>query len=168
MTDSLLLGVPLIPLATRCLMCVGWYWQMQTVLGEQAQDRDFARTTILSLAGFAFTAVAGLSVVSDGKNPNLELAVWYVTTSFIAYICSLNLQAYKATRWQNQIAQGLVEAGNLALLAALVAMIQGTDFSSRMKLLVVLFASSAWLTDHVIRLLIDMRYLSALRRDGSN
>ena len=147
---------------TRAVLCLLWYWQMDSVLSEAAQDRDFARTTILSLAGFSFTAVAALSLMDAPNRPFFEAAVWFVLVSFLAFLGSLNLQAYKATRWQNQLAQSLLEVGTLALLLALVALISGSKVSTGLKDLVLYVASALWLFDHTTRLVIDYRYLSSL------
>jgi len=77
---------------------------MSKDLPEEAQERDLQRTFIFSLAGFSFTAVAGMAVLEGAVRVSLQLPAWYVLVSFVALITSLNIQSYKSSRWQGQIA----------------------------------------------------------------
>lgn len=135
---------------------------------EDAQERDLQRATILALAGFSFTAVAGLAVLDASIRTSLQLATWYVLISFVAYVSALNLQSYKFSRWQNQLASGLIETGSLSLTLTLASLMFTATFSKEFQWTASAIALGAWLLDHVIRLRIDHRYLfeldAALRR----
>lgn len=142
---------------------------MNSHLPEPAQDRDANRGYILSLAGFSFTAVAALIVLDATTKVTLQLPIWFVLVSFLSFLASLNLQSYKSTRWQNQLAAALLEAGTLSLVLAIIALLFGATFDRVFQFAAATLALLTWAVDHSVRLWIDNRYLTevdlALRRD---
>ena len=163
MTDHLAAYfLPAVPLVTRLLL--GWRWRksMSEQLPEDAQERDLQRTFIFSLAGFSFTAVAGLAVLDATTKVTLQLPTWYVLLSFVVFICALNVQSYKSSRWQNQLATVLLEVGTLSLMLSLVALLFTASFSHSFQWVATAIALGSWLADHLIRLVIDYKYLAAL------
>lgn len=152
--------LPAIPLITRGLMCVRWHSLMLKHLPEEAQERDVQRTFIFSLAGFSFTAVAGMAVLEGALRISLQLPAWYVLVSFVALIASLNLQSYKSTRWQSQLATASLEVGTLALMLSLVALLYTAAFSNTFRCVAAVITLAPWALDHLIRLILDYRYLA--------
>jgi hypothetical protein len=131
---------------------------MREVLPEEAQERDTQRATVLGLAGFSFTAVAGLAVLDASARPGLQLSVWYVLVSFIAYVVALNLQTYKAKRWHDHLATALMEAGALSLMLTLISLLFGAKFEPWFPYLAGALAIGAWLIDHCVRLWMENQY----------
>jgi hypothetical protein len=129
---------------------------------EAAQERDVQRASVLALAGFSFTAVAGLAVLDDKVRVSLQLPTWYVLVSFLAYLTCVNLQSYKSTRWQNQLSSALLEIGSLSLILAVLSIIFGTGFSDLFKFASASIAAFSWILDHTIRLILDNAYLREL------
>ena len=157
-------AVPLIPLAGRALLCTRWSWLMGDDLPEAAQDRDVQRGFVLSLAGFSFTAVAALIVLDTTVRVQLQLPIWYVLVSFLAFIATLNLHAYKSSRWQNQLAEALHEAGTLSLVLAIVALLFTTSFEAVFQWGATALALGVWASDYLVRLWIDHRFLMEMDR----
>lgn len=155
---------PFLPLVTRLLLGLRWHRLMLETLPEEAQERDLQRSFIFSLAGFSFTAVAGLAVLDSAVRVNLQVPTWYVLLSFVALFSSLNVQAYKASRWQNQTALALLEVGTLSLMLSLVALLFSASFTCSFRIAATSVTLGAWAIDHLIRLVIDNKYLSALSK----
>jgi hypothetical protein len=161
---------PVVPLVTRLFLGIYWTWLMKEVLPEEAQERDGHKTTIVGLAGFSFTAVAGLAVLDSSSRPGLQLSVWYVLVSFIAYVIALNLQTYKQTRWHDHLATGLMEVGSLSLVLTVISLLFGAKFDAWFLYLAATLAIGAWLIDHCVRLYLDVGYFrekdTGLRKKG--
>ena len=156
--------LPVIPLVTRFLLCLRWNSQMSTELSEAAQERDVQRTFILSLAGFSFTAIAGLALLDGIIRVGLQLPTWYVLLSFVAFFASLNAQSYKSNRLHNQIATALVEIGTLSLMLSLVALLFTAPFNCEFQWVATFVTLGTWLMDHLFRISIDYSYLAARAR----
>jgi hypothetical protein len=148
---------PLVPVITRFFMALSWHRLMVDELPEGAQHRDAHRGVILALAGFSFTAVAGLAVL-ETQRPGFQLSIWYVLLSFVAYLTALNLQSYKVTRWQNYVAAALIEMGSLSLTLTLVSLVSAGKFDEWFPTLVAVVAFGSWAADHVIRLSLEISH----------
>lgn len=155
---------PATPVITRFFMCAYWHKFMSDSLPEAAQERDFQRSFIFSLAGFSFTAIAGLAVLDSTIRVGLQLPTWYVLLSFIAFFIALNIQSYKSTRWHNQLANSFIETGTLSLMLALSALLFTTTFSCVFQWIGTSLSIGAWLIDHLVRLRMDCRYFWGRRR----
>lgn len=129
-------------------------------LPEEAQERDVQRAFILSLAGFSFTAVAGLAVLDATIRVTLQLPTWYVLLSFVAFVSALNMQSYKSKRWHNQFATALLEVGTLSLMLALAALLFNASFSILFQWIATIITLAAWLIDHLFRLFLDGCYFA--------
>lgn len=154
--------LPFIPIVTRLMVCIFWFKKMSDALPEAAQDRDVERAFILSLAGFSFTAVAGFAVLDASARIPLQLPTWYVLVSFVFYISTLNLHSYKFRRWHSQFSTALLEVGTLSLMLALVAVLFTAKFDCWFQRVATSMTLGAWLCDHIYRLNLDRKYLSAL------
>lgn len=135
---------------------------MSEELSEAAQERDVSRTFIFSLAGFSFTAVAGLAVLDSEVRVSLQLPTWYVLASFVAFISSVNVQSYKVTRWQNQLATALLEVGTFCLMLALVDLLFTAKFAEVFQWVAMAVTLGAWGVDHVLRIKFDNDHLADL------
>lgn len=161
---------PFVPVVTRLIIGIYWDWLMREDVPEEAQERDGQRGTILGLAGFSFTAVAGLAVLDTTGRPGLQLSIWYVLVSFVAYVAAMNLQTYKGKRWHDFLATSLIEVGALSLALTLISLVFGAKFETWFPYLASALAFGSWLIDHCIRLWIEINYFRArdarLRRGG--
>jgi hypothetical protein len=135
---------------------------MAEALSEAEQERDVQRTFVLSLAGFSFTAVAGLAVLDAAVRVTLQLPAWYVLVSFLAFFGAFNMQSYKASRWQNELSTGLIEIGALSLMLALIALLFSASFSPVFQWVASTITFGVWAVDHFISLRLSHRYLDEL------
>lgn len=154
--------LPLLPLLTILLLCTKWHGTMNDLLNEEAQERDLQGSFILSLAGFSFTAVAALSILDASVYKNLYISVYFSLVSFLAFMSSLNMQSYKARRWQNLLSYGLIECGTFSLILTIASILYASNFSRLFKCCTIAFALAIWLIDHIIRHTIDYRFLNQL------
>jgi len=161
-TNVIYYFAPFLPLVTRFILCVKWRKYMSEQLPEAAQERDVQRGFILSLAGFSFTAIAGLAVVDSTTRVGLQLPSWYVLLSFVAFFTSLSFQSYKFSRGHNQFAMALIEAGTFSLMLSLVALLYTAKFDPTFQMIAAGFTLVPWLIDHAYRLSIDWNYLADL------
>jgi hypothetical protein len=137
---------------------------MMDIPSEEAQEREQQRAVILSLAGFSFTGIVALIILDATILPRLHFAVWFLLISFLAYTWSFNAQGYKSKRWQNEIAIGLLEAGGLSLVFAIVSILAASNFDSAFKLAGASLAVIVALSDLVIRARIETSYLFSLEK----
>lgn len=150
-----------IALVTRALLVIRFRGQMGEILTEEEQDREGNRALILAFAGFSFTGVTALIVLEPAIQQTITGAVFFLLVSFLAYLWALNLQGYKAYRWQSEAAGALVETGSLCLVLALVSLFVYSRFPRTFVILTSLLTLGVWLIDHVTRLRIDYQYLEA-------
>jgi hypothetical protein len=159
---DLLYFLPALPVLTRLLLAVYWDWLMTLRVPEGAQERDLRRETILSLAGFSFTAVAALAVLDKTTLLGLEVSIWFALISFASYMSASNLQSYKRLRWHNQLESALTEMASLALVLTLITIMFGADLRPEFVYVAMLVTLVPWALDHTIQLSMDLQYLSAL------
>jgi hypothetical protein len=152
--------LPLFPVLTRAVLYFRWPKVMADRLSEEAQERDVQRTFIFALAGFSFTAVAAFAALDSTVRVGLQLPTWYVLASFVSLVSALNVQSYKSSRWQNQLATALLEVGTLSLMLALVALLFTAHFGCAFQFVATAVTLGPWLIDHGIRLAIEDNYLS--------
>lgn len=128
---------------------------------EPEQDREGNRALILAFAGFSFTGVTALIVLEPSIKQTVKWAVYFLLVSFLSYLWALNLQGYKASRWQGEVAAALADAGSLCLILALVSLLAHSAFPSVFVYSTSVLALTVWVVDHLIRLRIDSRYYRA-------
>lgn len=157
---------PLVPGLTRLVLILRFLGEMSEVPSEAEQDRDDHRALILAFAGFSFTGVAALVVLGPAATAGLEDAVFFLLVSFLTYLWALNLQGYKAARWQGEIANAITETGSLCLILALVSLLRSSAFGSGLILGGSVLAGCIWLLDHLFKLAIDWKYLTEKERNS--
>ncbi len=142
------LFVPVVPLVTRGVLVARFWQKMARVPAEAEQDREGNRSYIALLAGFSFT---GLTVLLALPGTDV-LAIVYVFVSFLSYLASLNLQSYKAGRWQDQLATALTDAGSLCLVLCVLLLLEHQVFVGHPRLRVFwVVALLWWIVDHLLR-----------------
>lgn len=152
--------LPFFPIVSRTVLCLTFRSQMNEILSEDEQDREAHRTLILSLSGFSFTGLIGLIVIDATLRLNYKVAIYYLLISFLSFLFSLNAQGYKSKRWHDQIATSIMDTGSLSLILAASYLIGNQNFGMPFSLSLILLSVVAWLTDHIIRLRIQWRFLS--------
>ncbi|MEJ8838403.1 hypothetical protein [Ramlibacter sp. AN1133] len=168
---DLFYALPALPVVTRLLLSVYWDWLMIPRVAEAAQERDLHRETILSLAGFSFTAVAALAVLDATSRLGLQASIWFSLVSFLSYVSASNLQSYKSRRWHGQLESALTEMASLSLILTLITLLFGAKLEEHFVYAASLAALIPWALDHTIRISVDWQYLSALdesQREGED
>jgi len=135
-----------------------FHGQMGDVLSEMEQDRETNRALIIAFAGFTFTGAVALIVLEPSIRQTVKWGVYFLLVSFLSYLWSLNLQAYKNVRWQSEAASALTDAGSLCLVFAVVSLLFHSSFPTPFIYATSSLALSVWVVDHLIRLWIDGRY----------
>jgi len=153
--------IPLIPLVARLAVVARFSEQMREIPTEEEQDRDAHRTLIIAFSGFSFTGVVALVVLESAVKQNLKFAVFFLLVSFLVYLSALNLQAYKADRWQGELATALSDTGSLCLVSALISLLLSSGFGGSFAVGASVLAGAVWLVDEVLRLRFDWAYLAA-------
>jgi peptidoglycan/LPS O-acetylase OafA/YrhL len=156
-------AVPLVPDVSRAVLVVSFRLQMAEKLSEEELDRESNRSLIIAFAGFSFTGVVALVVLEPTLQQTVRGAVFFLLVSFLTYLWALNLQGYKASRWQAEAATALSETGSLCLVSALISLLVSSQFSKSFVVTASLLAAAVWIIDHATRLIIDWRY--AARRE---
>jgi hypothetical protein len=156
MRFSLSYLVPFVPLLGRLIIIYKFSTVRGDVLSEKEQDREAYRNLILAFAGFSFTALSALAVVDYKLNTNLSDAIYYLMISFFAFMFSLNWVAYKARRWEDQIATALTEVGSLSLFLAVISILVSTKPGAAP--LIAGIATFIWVFDHFYRIYLDWEY----------
>lgn len=154
-----LYAVPFIPLVVRSLISVALRRAMAVPLDEGEQDSDAHRTVILALAGFSFLGVVSLAAIDASLHKTLQVAVYYVLVSFLAYMAALNIQGYKHFRWQDQLGDALMESASLCLILSAVAVIRDTYADPFYAGWITFLAIMVWGVDFVVRLRLSTVYL---------
>jgi hypothetical protein len=155
----LLFTIPLVAPAARLGMMIKFALLPSTPLSASELDRATNRAVILALAGFSFSALLALAVLDAKRVAGLQDAIKLLLSSFLAFYSSLNLQSYKARRWEDQLATGLKEAASGWLLFSVVAVVSSSPSSENFKFIVAGSTLLVWLIDLGIRLRLDYFYL---------
>jgi len=156
------MALPFFPITTRFFLILAFRTLAADTLSECELDRDRHRTVILALAGFSFTATIALFVLHSSTKLELGLPIYHVLLSFSVSLMAMNVQSYKSSRWHDQLATALNEVATLSLALALASMIFYNPFSASLRNALLVIASLPWFLDHIIRLVVQARYLHQL------
>src|SRR5688572_18295865 len=118
-----LLLVPVAAIVLRLILLIKFCLTTDRAPTEDELDRKGNREIILPLAGFSFTALLALVVLDANRVAGLRWPILFLLLSFLGFYASLNLQAYKARRWHDQVATGLKEAAAGWLILSVVAIV---------------------------------------------
>lgn len=148
--------LPLLPLIVRFVILWRYKHLFKEDLDRKAAALEAHQDYLLPLAGFSFAGVIALTVaVSDQTRKELELSTFYVIVGFLGYLSALNIQGYKFSHWEDQIADALIDGASLSLVLSIIFIITNYKYSGPYKVLIIIVGIGAWLFDYVLR----MRYL---------
>lgn len=158
-------SLPLLPLASRSVMCLCFHTQMATKLSESERDTESHYTHLLTLAGFSFSGLIALIVLDASLRFNLRIAIYYLLISFLGYLLSLNIQGYKFTRRADEFATGVMECATLSLVLSVVATLFAAELGASFTIALSIIALSVWLIDHIWRLKLKWSFYKDLVKE---
>lgn len=144
--------LPIFPILTRGMLFLRYPKQMKELLGEEELDREAHRTFMLAMAGFSFSGLLAMVVLDTALRRDFHFAVYYLLLSFLCYLCAINLQSYKAKRWQDQAAAALKDAATLCLILSVLSILNSGGFETGFALVMSALAILVWFIDHFLRL----------------
>lgn len=159
--DNRYLTLLLLPFVTRTILLVSFARLANKPLSTAELAVDVHRQHIFSLAGFSFTAGIAVAVLERTLRASFTLPLACLMFSFLVFLFSLNIQSYKATRWQDQLGTAATECGYLAMIVAVASLVL-TEITGPLSIVLAILAITIWGSDHCIRLLILSRYLGVL------
>jgi hypothetical protein len=132
---------------------------MKDVLTNEELDKESHRTYIMTLAGFSFSGLLAMVILDAALRQDFRFSIYYLFMSFIGYVFALNLQSYKAKRWQDQLAIASMDMASLCLILSILSILMTKNFSPAFACTMSIMAISIWLIDHSFRFRIDFKYL---------
>jgi cell division protein FtsW (lipid II flippase) len=115
----------------------------------------------VALAGFAFSALLAMVILEATIRPELYLTIYYLLVSFLCFLSALNLQGYKASRWQDQFGTALVDTATLSLILSVASVLYVKGVERRFAILTFVAAILVWVIDHGLRVHFQWMYLKA-------
>lgn len=166
-TDWLIWLLPLLPIIIRLIAfsIFPQYWP--EALSEEERDAESGRMLSLTLCGFSVSALFVLIATNPTfveKKVDIEVSTFYMLMSAVALFGAFSMEAYKHRRWQQQLCLGLEDAGRFSLLASIGALTWVSQFSARLRIIVVLVCALTWGFDFIHRLTLWIEFFSAKRR----
>ena len=160
---GVLFWIPILPFCSRLMLILKHRALMQEKLSEAELDRDSHREYIAAMAGFSFTALIALILLDANFKAAFRLPIYYLLLSFLAYIFALNLQGYKATRWQDEVGTASMDVGSLCLILSIVVLLVTQVNDSLFSCLLSVLAIGIWLLHHILHISFEHRFLSERR-----
>lgn len=148
-----------IPILTRLIIINFFSIQMSDRLKEGELDRDSNRDHIKTFAGFSFTGLLGLIIVTSQLEQDFTISIILLFVSFLSFLTSLNIQGYKSIRFWDQIGTMITEIGTLALTLSLLSLMWQVDVNPSVRYPIAFFAIFLWIVDHIIRIYLYSNYL---------
>lgn len=151
---------PLIPVIAWGLIAIR-FWRASREPLEGAKQREEHRTIIVALAGFS---LAGVAIIGTQSNPKLGRPLFDIILSFLCYLASLGVQAWKDRWWHDILGAALRDAGSTALLvfiAGISFFAVGDQFKWQpwQAWTMVVVAAIAWSLDTGCNLVFTANYL---------
>ena len=163
---KLLMVLPFLPILSRGILLVSFRRLARERLSESELARDQHRAVILIFAGFSFTATLALIVLDPHTQIDLGLATYFVLLSFSISLVAINIQSYKSSRWQDQLATALSDVATLSLALALAVIAFQSSFAASFRVILSGIALVPWFLDHVLRLALQAKYLREVRSNA--
>ena len=148
-----------IPILTRLIIINFFSLQMSDRLKEGELDRDGNRDHIKTFAGFSFTGLLGLIIVTSQLEQDFTISIILLFVSFLSFLTSLNIHGYKSIRFWYHIVTMITEIGTLALTLSLLSLMWQVDFNPSVRYPIAFFAIFLWIVDHIIRIYLYSNYL---------
>jgi hypothetical protein len=140
---------------------------MTILISREELDKESHRIYILSMAGFSFSGLLAIVVLDISLSKDFHFAVYYLLMSFLFYLVSLNLQSYKARRWQDQLATALMDSASLCLILSVLSILDPQNFGKYFSYILIVMALLIWFIDHVIRLRIWYKILKLDKKESN-
>ncbi|MDH4270929.1 MAG: hypothetical protein OEW18_03020 [Candidatus Aminicenantes bacterium] len=156
--------LPVFPIVTRGILYQKFQKETKDVLTKKKQDKESHRTYIMTLAGFSFSGLLAMVVLDTTLRQDFRFSIYYLFMSFLGYVFALNLQGYKATRWQDQLATASMDMASLCLILSILSILMTQNFSPAFVYPMSIVAILIWLIDHGLRLRFGFKYLQEKRR----
>lgn len=152
-------SIAFFPIMTRGILCLNFLKEMKDTLSEKELDKESHRTHILTLAGFSFSGLLAIVVLDVALRQDFHFAIYYLLISFLGYLVALNLQSYKAKRWEDQLATAFMDTASLCLILSVLSILNSQKFSPNFAYALSILAISIWLIDHWLRLRFQWKFL---------
>lgn len=166
-TAWLLWLLPFLPIIIRLTAFSNFPQYWAEVISEEERDAESGRVLSLTLCGFSVSALFVLIATNPGfveKKIDIEVPTFYMLMSAVALFGAFSMEAYKHRRWQQQLCLGLEDAGRFSLLASIGALMWVSQFSTRLRTIVVLVCTLTWGGDFFHRLILWNKFFLAKRR----
>ncbi len=124
---------------------------MRAILCEMELDRAAHRSMFQGMSGFSFAGLLATIALDRALRTSFELAAAFLFSSFLFYLVAMNLQSYKAQRWQDQLGDSFADAASLGLILAIVASMCAAELNSTFLVVAAVLSLFAWLTDFIVR-----------------
>ena len=165
--DIIWITLPFIPLVTHMLIIIFNCKKMCVVLSQNELDRDTHRSYILALSGFSFTALLAVVLLEATVVQGLHFVIYYLLLSFLFFLAALNIQGYKAKRWQDELATSFADIATLSLILSIIFVLFSPNFKNnfdiRFSVSITILASLIWALDHFYRIYLQFSYYKDLR-----
>jgi len=155
--------LPLFPIVTRGILYLKFQKRMKDVLSPEELDKESHRTYIMTLAGFSFSGLLAMAVLDTALRQDYRLAIYYLFLSFLGYLFGLNLQSYKAKRWQDQLATASTDMASLCLVLSILSILMTQNFSRSFACPLSIAAILIWLVDHGLHFGFMWGYLEKIK-----
>jgi low temperature requirement protein LtrA len=152
-------SIAFFPIITRGILYLNFPNEMKDTLSKEELDKESHRTHILTLAGFSFSGLLAIVVLDVALRQDFHFSIYYLLMSFLGYLVALNLQSYKAKRWEDQIATAFMDIASLCLILSVLSILISQKFSPGFAYPLSILAISIWLIDHWLRLRFQWKYL---------
>jgi len=156
--------LPFFPIVTRGILYLKFQKEMNDILEKEELNKESHRTYIMTMAGFSFTGLLAMVVLDATRPQGYQFTIYYLFMSFLGYIFALNLQSYKAKRWQDQLATASLDMASLCLILSILSILITNNFSPAFAYPLSIVVILIWLIDHGLRLKFDSDYLKEKRK----
>lgn len=160
MSGIYLYFAPLTPIIIRLVVSIRYRRFLRAALNAEEADVESHRAVVVALAGFSFTGLIGLIVVDAATRTSYKFAIYFLLTSFLCYLFTLNLQGYKLWRWIDVLSDAVWESASLSLILAIVQTMRASRMDSYFIAGAAALAGFVWGIDFIVRVVLFYRYLS--------
>gem|GEM_PF-4185407 len=140
---------------------------MRRPLTQQERSTTETRALSVALCALSYTGLVALALIEGQKQSPFQPAIYYLLTSFLAFLVVMNTQGYKVLQWQSQLSDALFEVGTLSLLLSIGAILVSSTFPEEFVRLLLLVMAFVWAIDHLARIRIESGYYSRLKEKES-
>ena len=114
----------------------------------------------LAFVGVSGAGLAALAVADEKLRHELGWAFYFLSISFLFFVCALQYVAYLSRQWEVQFVDALSDVGMLSLFAGVVAILKAGN--AAVAPYVAMLAGGVWLLNYALRIRMDWSYLKTL------